>query len=284
MVNIMINKLRPYFWKNLSMGRKFVLLFVAVMMVVTFNASKIMFKIYELVNGVEYTPSTEFARMVNSVTNVPFSTKPEYRNDSPDITRLAQEEWFSLPYVDNTMEIDLLENEDNLAELMPTIEDAQHGLSLENTPAFWFANKKEIYKNLCSNLFFCDVMPLLVQNYALEQPVILENILKIAKRPCDYIRTIDEVKPINEVAFYSDFGFRGHKFAPIQYKKKAIEARIVRARANLFCEKKNFWKGGGFKSLPIFSKKFVLIMVDEKREVRGENSKTFDIIVTREDI
>jgi hypothetical protein len=36
--------------------------------------------------------------------------------------------------------------------------------------------------------------------------------------------------------------------------------------------------------LPIFRKKFVLIMINEKGLVSSDDDKTLDIIVTREDI
>jgi hypothetical protein len=251
-----------------------------------FNANRIINTIFHLTYGWEYNPDGKLASMVNSVIGIPYHQKPSYINDSSDIKRLTQEEWFTLPYFHKAVEIDIIEDPLHLVPNMPTVSEAEHAASLTTSYPMWLLGaRKAIYDKLCGNLLFCDAITLTVQqDYVFKKPEILGNMIKIAKRPCDYIKASNEIKPGEEIVFSHDFGFRGHKFKADKYKLADVQEAINAANANFSCDKRGFWNGGGVKSLPIFRKKFVLIMINEKGLVSSDDDKTLDIIVTREDI
>lgn len=249
------------------------------------NAGRIIHIIYRMTYGWEYNPDGKLASMINSVIGIPYHQKPSYINDSFNIKGLTQEEWFALPYFHKAGGIDIIEDPLNLLPTMPTIQEAEHATSLSISYPMWLGPRKAIYDKLCGKLLFCDAITLTVQEgYVFKKPEILGNIIKIAKRPYDYIKTRNEIKPGEEVVFSHDYGFRGHKFKADKYEPADVQEAINAANANFSCDKRSFWEGGGLKSLPVFKRKFVLIMINRKGLVGSADDKTLDIIVTREDI
>jgi hypothetical protein len=241
--------------------------------------------VFHVTYGWEYNPDGKLVSMVDSVIGIPYRQGPEYINDSSDIKRLTREEWFALPYIRKAGGIDIIEDPLNLVPTMPTIREAEHASSLAINYPMWLGPRKAIYDKLCGNFFFCDAITLTVQeDYVFKKPEILGNIIKIAKKPCDYIKTTNEIKPGEEIVFSHEYGFRGHKFKTDKYEPADVQEAINSAKANFSCDKRGFWNGGGLKSLPIFRKKFVLIMINKKGLVSSSDDKTLDIIVTREDI
>ena len=206
--------------------------------VIVFNAQTIVYNGYYITYGWKYNPNLKLSIMINSVIGVPYSKQPEYRNDSDDFKRVSKEEWLGLPYFNNLIQIDKVEDELNVIENMPTAGEVEHITALlTNTPSL--ATKKSskaILGKLCGGLFFCDAISVVVPSYGLKNPKILAGIVQIAKRPCDYIRTLNEVKPGDEVVFKYDFTYELFGFVNFQtakYNHKEIQERINAAKAAL---------------------------------------------------
>jgi hypothetical protein len=230
--------------------------------------------------------SQELSVLVNSVIGIPYYQKPQYRNDSNNIVRLAREEWLNLPYYESAHLVDSVGNPEHLVELMPSAQEVQHADSLSSMNIWPNLNPDlPIYHKLCDHFLTCEALNIVVQDYVLYKPEILQNIIKIAERPCDYIRTFDEVKPGDEIVFFTDYTYMGTIFRPLKYEQEDIEYGIKRARKRLGCERKSF-----FSKLPsihhpsIKDKKYVLIIINKIGMVKGKDQENMVIVVTRKDI
>ncbi|MFN9908961.1 MAG: hypothetical protein ACK56F_23035, partial [bacterium] len=93
-----------------------------------------------------------------------------------------------------------------------------------------------IFHELCGYFLTCKSLNIGVPEYVYEKPELLRSIIKIAERPCDYIRTIDEVKPGDEIVFATSVygGFYAHK-----YDREAIESSIKLAKQRFNCDQKS---------------------------------------------
>lgn len=59
-------------------------------------------------------------------------------------------------------------------------------------------SKKSARGELCSNDFNCQIINFVVNDYILDHPHILKNLLNILERPCDYIKTPDKGRDRDE--------------------------------------------------------------------------------------
>jgi hypothetical protein len=239
-------------------------------------------KLYFALNqGWDYQ-SNELAEMINSVIGLPYYQKPQYKNDSTDIVRLSKDEWLALPYYDRHLKVTAVQDILNLVESMPTKEEVEHIDSIEVNPTWHGARpNKAIYHKLCGYFLTCESLNISVQEYVLQKPELLQNIIKIAERPCDYIRTIEEVKAGDEIFFSTDF----HKiFSPDTYSKDDIKYAIKLARQRFGCDKKDwFMLPYSFRHL-ITSRKLVLLVINHSGIVCNKAEKSLDIIIERKDI
>lgn len=266
-------------------------------------------KIYIYLNKGYDRQSAELIRLIDSVIGIPYSQRPQYRNDSPGITRLSKEEWFAVaPYSrepkeiimlsegsivstflesEDIREIDLVEDPENLVKSMPSIQEAEHAEYLQLFPLFYETKLiKPSYRQLCGYFLTCRSLNISVKDYVLHHPKLLDDIIKIAERPCDYIRTMDEVKPGDDIVYFSSYGFRGKVFSSLKLTKKEITTLMKRARERLDCDNKNRFIFSSISHPSIINRKFVLITINKDGIVSNKNKddKSLNIIVERKDI
>jgi hypothetical protein len=276
---------------NFPYKKSLVLVILFIVSVLSFK--KCTAKAYHYLNGSYDRQSAQLSSVVNSVIGIPYHQEPQYRNDALGIPRLTKEQWFALPYYDSALEVDLVEDKLGLVASMPTKEEATHAQSIAINPVFPFRAMRPnnlIYNKLCDHFLTCEVLTISVHDFALANLDILKNIIKIAERPCDYIKTVDEIKPVDEIVYLSSKGFRGNVFYPYVLRPSDVKEGIEAARKKLGCDRKNF-----FDSIPslryhssITSRKFVLIIVNKSgivfKDGKKNVEKSFDIIVERQDI
>jgi len=274
--------------KILNFPYKKLLVLTVLVIVSVLSFKKCTAKFYHYLNGSYDRQSAELSHMINSVIGIPYHQEPQYRNDAPGITRLTKEQWFALPYYDSALEVDLVEDKPGLVASIPTKEEATHAESISVAAVFPFRAirpDKLIYNKLCDHFLTCEVLTISVQDFALDNLDILRNIIKIAERPCDYIKTVDEVKSVDEVIYNSSFGFRGKVFSPELYKPSVVKEGIEIARETLGCDRKSFFdKIPSLNHHSITSRKFVLILVSKSGMIIKDAKKSFDVIVERQDI
>lgn len=230
--------------------------------------------------------SQELSILINSVIGIPYYQKPQYRNDSINIYRLLKEEWFSLPYYESAAEVDYVADSKHLAKVMPSAAEAAHANSIATMNIWPNLNPDlPIYHKLCNHFLTCEALNIVVQDYVIHRPEILKNIIKIAERPCDYIRTFDEVKPGDEIVFSTADTFTGRIFRPLKYEQEDINYGIKKAQKRLGCDRKSFF--GRLPSIyhpSINDKKYVLIIINKMGMVKGRDQENITIVVTRKDI
>jgi hypothetical protein len=262
--------------------------------------------------------------MMNSVLGIPYSQKPYYRNDSVDITKLSKEEWYSIPdpkagrnrekiylaageyplpikdglgkplYADYKEpfyadEIQDVLNPQKLVVPLPSVKEARHAESLELSTVWYgkYRIQKPIYRQLCDHFLTCKSLNVAIREEFLQNPTILQNILKIAERPCDYIRTIEEVKPEDEIIYTTRSYLGCRAFFPLKYKdKKEIELGIKLAREGLDCNNKSFFTFPSINHPSINNRKFVLLIFNKEGIVNknNKNERSVNILIERKDI
>ena len=300
--------------------RKLPSVFLLCILLLTIFFKSITDKIYIYLDNGYDRQSGELKMMMNSVLGIPYKQRPEYRNDSLDITKLSKEEWYTIPdpkagrnreriklgeyvlpikdlygnplsYTDYKEpfyedEIQDVLNPFELIVPLPSVEEARHTESLELS-SIWYGIQKPIYRQLCDHFLTCKSLNISIREEFLQNPAILQNILKIAERPCDYIRTIDEVKPEDEI-LYSTKNYLGCRaFFPSKYKdRKEIELAIKEARKRLDCDNKGFFTFPSINHPSIQNRKFVLLIFNEEGIVNkiNENKRSVNILVERKDI
>lgn len=260
----------------------FVTLIIIILLVLFFE--KITNKLYFYLEKSYDLQSSELSEMINSVIGIPYHQKPQYRNDSPDIIRFSKDEWLALPYYESATEVDLIEDKFNLVDFMSSKEEATHADSISIIPIWGAEPYNGIYHQLCDYFLTCKSLNISVQEYVLQKPEILQNIIKIAERPCDYIRTIDEVKVGDEIIFNSSYESRGKIFRPQKFEKEDIKTGIKLARQALGCDRKNKFTFPLIFHPSICSRKFVLLVINKKGIVTYKPEKSLNIIIERKDI
>jgi hypothetical protein len=270
--------------------RKKLVFFLFTLGLLVFNFKTVTNKLYFYRMRGYDNQSSELMRLINSVIGIPYQQKPQYKNDSPDIFRLSKEEWFKLPYYKKGHKPLGVRDEPRLVEPMPSKEEVWHAESLSLEPIFYGARpNKGIFHELCGYFLTCKSLNIGVPEYVYEKPELLRSIIKIAERPCDYIRTIDEVKPGDEIVFATSVygGFYAHK-----YDREAIESSIKLAKQRFNCDQKSSFNLPNrlyftFPTLfysSIYSRKYVLIVINRDGMVTSEDKPSIDIIIERKDI
>jgi hypothetical protein len=207
--------------------------------------------VYLFGNDVESFSDWALQDIVNSVLEIPYHKK-NFVIDRPDyIKTLSSDEW---------MKVQCKPMNHDKSEIVVGARNYEH-ISMEEK---WHLNciapfavkkisNKDVNGELCSNIFNCQVLSLAVNDYVFQHPEILWSIVKIAERPCDYIKTFDEkLKDSN----------------PTPQERYSMDS-AKSARRDL-CGKKPFFMS---------SRKFVLITVQDI-----ENKQIMDIIVRRQDV
>jgi|GEM_PF-4790506 hypothetical protein len=271
--------------------RKLSSLILLLLLTVTSNFSRCVSYIYGLFGFSYDIQSMILAMLINSVIGVPYSQEPPFRNDSENIYRMPYEEWMELPYKEVGAKIDFVNSKGwgNLPLL--STKEAQKIISIRVAdPTFTaFDYLSPATNSLCQNPLTCDLMTISVQNYILDKPELLKDIIKIAERPCDYIREAREVKPGDEIAYYVNAKLRGVVFAPVIFTKKETEELMTISKKVLGCNNKtplnkiSFVREAGL----LFPRKFIMIVINESGQVKKQGfaeEGTVNILVKRKDI
>ena len=192
--------------------------------------------------------------IVNSVLEIPY-LKRDFVIDRPDyIKTLTPEEWMNVK-CKVIHKRDLLVSKDRNYERLPE-EQKWHLNCISPQAVSKFEKGKTVNGELCSNYQNCQLLSLAVDHYVFQHPEILWSIIKIAERPCDFIKTFDQKvldNPGDQRSVISDAKYARHKLC----------------------------SSGLLGATPFFvkSRKFVLITI---RDI--ENKQIMDIIVRRKDI
>lgn len=277
--------------------RKKQALFLVTLGLLIFNFKTLTDKLYFYQMAGFDNQSSELARMISSVIGIPYHQKPQYRNDSPDIFRLSKEDWLKLPYYETASKPTGIRDDLHLVESMPSKKEVKHVKSLELNPIWHgFASNKPIFSELCGYFLTCKSLNISVQEYVYEKPELLNSIIKIAERPCDYIRTIDEVKPEDKIVFSTSF--YGEFYAK-KYDQEAIESSIKLARQHFNCNQKSRFNlpNRFYFTFPnlfyssIYSRKYVLLVIKKDgmvntiaEQVHKRVEPSINIIIERKDI
>ncbi len=197
--------------------------------------------------------------IVNSVLEVPYHNKKDFVIDRPEyIKTLSQEEWMNVNCkildVDKSDIVIGAKNYEHLPE-----EQKWHLNCISPIVVNKFGQDKSVRRELCSNVYNCQLLSLAVGSYVFQHPEILWSIIKIAERPCDFIKKFDQKVLDN----------------PGDLISVVADARDARAE---LCSKDLLSKNILFP-VSIESRKFVLITIQDI-----ENKRIMDIIVRRTDI
>ncbi len=141
----------------------------------------------------------------------------------------------------------------------------------------------QIYNRLCGHFLTCELMT--VDDYVLQHPQILLDIIKIAEKPCDYIKDMKDVKEEEEVVYTNPLTLMGtDKPRKRVYTKDTIIGKINEARKLLFCDKESFFDKISFSnSSSLLPKKYVLMVVSSSAIV-GVGEEKMGILIIRKDI
>lgn len=212
-------------------------------------------------NYPDYRQDQTLASIINSVLEIPYF-KRDYIIDRPEyIKTLTPEEWMNVKCkildVDKSDIVPAAKKYEHLSK-----EEKWHLNCISPLAVNKFSTDKTVRGELCSNQFNCQIRSIAVNHYVFEHPEILWSIIKIAERPCDFIKTFDK-KVIDE-----------HR-TKASYKNPENHATWMaiwgaeNARSEL-CNNGPFFRK---------SRKFVLITIQDI-----ENKRIMDIIVRRKDI
>lgn len=199
------------------------------------------------------------AGIVNSVLEVPYHTKRDFVIDRPEyIKTLSQEEWMNVNCkildVDKSSMVVGARNYEHLLE-----EQKWHLNCISPIVVNKFGTGKTVNGELCSNVYNCQLLSLAVNHYVFQYPEILWSIIKIAERPCDFIKKFDKKVLDNP-------GDQRSAIANARNARWHLCSEDLVARNLLFPVRKE-------------SGKFVLITIQDI-----ENKRIMDIIVRRTDI
>lgn len=190
--------------------------------------------------------------VMNSILGIPYYENDQMHNDYPDIVKIPKEDWFKFKCKPRSHQNGQTFKQSHafaIAKKNLSDEEALHldCLGIEQVRARDSRKSKSINGELCNNVFNCRVINIAVASYVLENPEILWSMLKIAERPCDYVKKSENYNPKYE------------------YKYKGW-------RPNLLCD--------GYR-YPWYRRERVFVIIT----VRDlENKRIADFIVRRQDL
>jgi len=233
-------------------------LFIAFGILVALFIGNIILGVYLFGNYRDYSQDQTLANIVNSVLEIPYFKK-DFVIDRPEyIKTFTPEEWMNVKCkIRDVHKSDLAPAAKNYEHLSK--EEKWHLNCIRPRAASKYRTDKSVEGELCSNQFNCQIRIIAVNHYVLEHPEILWSMIKIAERPCDFIKTFDRTIKKGEKYQYGDTEWDA-----------ILDAKSVRLH---LCDKPPFfmrWKK---------PRKFVLISITDI-----ENKRIMDIIVRRKDI
>jgi hypothetical protein len=134
--------------------------------------------------------------VMNSILGIPYYENDQMHNDYPDIVKIPKEDWFKFkckprPYQNGQVFQEIRAKKhlsDNDVLRLKC-------LGIEQVRARDSRKSKSINGELCNNVFNCRVINIAVTPYVLDNQEILWSMLKIAERPCDYVKKSENYNP-----------------------------------------------------------------------------------------
>ncbi|OZG32418.1 hypothetical protein [Rickettsia endosymbiont of Culicoides newsteadi] len=198
------------------------------------------------------------ARMVNSVVGTSYKQSLEFKNN--DIAKITTEVLGNIQCVHTKGKLK------GMVSLKADIDKSKHTECLKiNVVNPEGQLNGDINDILCSHPLTCNLYSLAIGDYALQSPEILWNIIKVAERPCDYIKKVEDITE-DEVILEEQIGLRDG------YSNKKVIMEITNANDSLTCN-------AGFLKKLIASKKFIQVVVKSSKD-----DAVMRILVRRKDI
>ena len=91
----------------------------------------------------------------------------------------------------------------------------------------------------------CDLISLGVGDYVLQKPEILRNLIKIAERPCNYIKKYEEITQAEIDEWEGRYGNNKGE------GRKYLEYKVKSNNRDLYCKKPNFLEKRGKRFVEI---------------------------------
>lgn len=160
----------------------------------------------ELLEGTNFTIHALF----NSVLGMPYYQEDAFRNDAPDIIKFTEKDWMNFRCQPVVWERELSKSGPSLyfkgnSDKLPyrifenyTYEKRLQLNCLGVRGVLPYGKNLSVNGELCTNYFNCQLVNIVVKDYVFDHPDILWNMIKIAERPCDYIKTKAEAKDEKE--------------------------------------------------------------------------------------
>lgn len=190
--------------------------------------------------------SSFLARVVNVAIGVPGKYAPQIITNNPEIEPISQEEWLN-------MQCDIGQKYKDWGRppKFKTRQEGQLDCLAADTPNKY--RNQQVRKFVCKNYLYCHALQITVDHYILQHPKVLENIIKVAEKPCYYLATPEMI--------------------PEGVNKNGIIQSIREYRDELCCD------GAPTPRPYAWQRRFVLLsVIDYKKE------KSIEILIERKDV
>lgn len=184
------------------------------------------------------------SEIINSAIGMPGKQLDYVINNNPEIEQVPEDYWYNMgcnveeKYKDwrNPPQF---ENDEKAQLACIEVEDDTG-----------FSHNKDVSTALCSNYLNCQALMVRIDDYILSHPKILWNILKVAEKPCNYLKTPEMI--------------------PEGPNKQYTTSVINEIKESMFCNGTPYY---------MRQRKFVLIRIIDRK-----NNRSTEIIVRRKDI
>jgi hypothetical protein len=184
------------------------------------------------------------SEIINSAIGMPGKQLDYVINDSPEIEPIPADYWYNMNCN--------VYNKYKDWRIPPQFESAAKAqlACIEVEDNTGISPRNDVGKALCRNYLNCQVLKVRVDDYILSHPKILWNILKVAEKPCAYLKTPDMIAE-----------------GPDKHYTTSV---IKEIRESMFCDGAPYY---------MRQRKFTLIRVIDRK-----NNRSTEIIVRRKDI
>ena len=139
----------------------------------------------------KFRENLEVAILTNAVLGIPYYEYKDVITDAPDITKFDKKEWMNFKCKPSGLDSSdgYFKGAGYNTHKIPKNELLQlNCLGVSSVGSGSDSVPKNIKGELCSNYFSCKTTDIAVNDYVLEHPQILWNIIKVVERPCNYIK------------------------------------------------------------------------------------------------
>lgn len=203
--------------------------------------------------------------LVNSAIGIPYYQlqNVHLRNNAPELKPIPKEDWYNVKCT-HTPVLPILQYvlpKEVYAKLPEATRDRLNCLAVRDGSAKYSSDP--VTNELCGNYFNCLTFDLGVEDYVLEKPDILWNIIKVLERPCDFIDTLENVKKKPEVIEQLKNG---------EVDDRELWARVEGTKWRLGCN-------GRHKHWWLAEEKYTVLSI-----FNSKNRSYFSIVIKRKDI